>query len=808
MVKQRYCLVVDNSQALDTKGAFVELNFQPPIDLDMDKQYALTVTEVDITYINPNFVNGNVGFSYVYTTPSNLSTQVPQGYVMRSIYNATVASMTNSLFLASHETTYFNYIGLVSNGIAPTMNDGMGSIAGIITGSTLSGGFLNNLVNVCPTTPLTYLTDGMMTSLTLNQGATFTNSSGNAGVSLNYTVSWNSTVDIKMNTTDNSYTTMTNIPPWTAQTYILGTNNYTTFPLYFYYNVSTPCTFFFHFGATSTFHTSTSYYPPTNIPISVSAGAGMISVPLANNTLSVGTTAYFVVDIQSNSQNFTIYNAFFQIMPNYLLQTVPNSITYSTANITPALYFSVTNEDTINNQSNYVLVLGDNLAYLSFHTSVNYTTASPFICTIPYIVSFLPNAFKTINYLTFLLSVNYSGTIQFYLATDNTFNPTTAIPLVSNSYGFGTGASCYTVSFPTPQNVSSPTALTPLYLFVKMSVVLTTATNFQIVQASWACVHNSSSHWYDPNGVYPTGVRRLNSANSVVDQWTKYYNASTNVYNPTIIPITDTNGNPVVNSTTANRTMTVSQGFPTGLYDLDDLYLEMLNILQRDPAYTYNSSNTSSNTTTYPPFKLIGDASTEQIQIQIFDPNLFIELPVAGQYAQNNILYWLGFEPIIYGDDSGTPNLFLSTMAQQPLNNYLSVWSSSAYYYSTSGVIQYPASVQKMAGSYPTAVYSDTSARLNQLTAYYLNTDIATGTRVNGRAGNVIASITPVDTQVGMIFSYRPILPLQVHLTKYFIDQATFWITDQNGNFADFSNGGQNDSPESWSFRAFIEELD
>ena len=68
MVKQRYCLVVDNSQALDTKGAFVELNFQPPIDLDMDKQYALTVTEVDVTYINPNFVNGNVGFSYVYTT--------------------------------------------------------------------------------------------------------------------------------------------------------------------------------------------------------------------------------------------------------------------------------------------------------------------------------------------------------------------------------------------------------------------------------------------------------------------------------------------------------------------------------------------------------------------------------------------------------------------------------------------------------------------------------------------------------------------------------------------------------------------
>ena len=92
-------------------------------------------------------------------------------------------------------------------------------------------------------------------------------------------------------------------------------------------------------------------------------------------------------------------------------------------------------------------------------------------------------------------------------------------------------------------------------------------------------------------------------------------------------------------------------------------------------------------------------------------------------------------------------------MAGAPLSNYLSVWTSSAYYYNTSGVIQYPASVQKMASSYPVPIYSDTSERLNQLTAYYLNTDIASGTRVNGNARNVIATITPVDTQVGMIFS-------------------------------------------------------
>ena len=200
MVKQRYCLVVDNSQAVDTKGAVVQLNFQPQIDLDMDKNYALTVSEVDVTYINPNFVNGNVGFSYVYTTPSNLSTQVPQGYVMRSIYNATLPSVTTAITTAMHESTYFNYMGIVSNGTAPTLN--IGSLS--ITGSTQTGQ-LSDLVNVNPSGDLTFATMGTMSSITINKGITLTESSGSAGVSLNYTASFNSTGSIAGNSYANAF---------------------------------------------------------------------------------------------------------------------------------------------------------------------------------------------------------------------------------------------------------------------------------------------------------------------------------------------------------------------------------------------------------------------------------------------------------------------------------------------------------------------------------------------------------------------------------------------------------------------------
>ena len=77
MVKRQYDLVVDNSTSTNSTGSKVQLNFQPNIDLDLDKDYSLTITEVDVTYINPNMVNGQVGFSYVYTAPSNLTTLSP-----------------------------------------------------------------------------------------------------------------------------------------------------------------------------------------------------------------------------------------------------------------------------------------------------------------------------------------------------------------------------------------------------------------------------------------------------------------------------------------------------------------------------------------------------------------------------------------------------------------------------------------------------------------------------------------------------------------------------------------------------------
>jgi len=314
---------------------------------------------------------------------------------------------------------------------------------------------------------------------------------------------------------------------------------------------------------------------------------------------------------------------------------------------------------------------------------------------------------------------------------------------------------------------------------------------------------------YDATQTTPT--LRMNASGTTVDKWLSFYNTTTNLYADAIIPLTDTAGKTVVNNASQipsqGSLMTVAQSMPTGLYDLDDLQQELINILERDPAYVSANSSTSSSSGV-PPFRLIGCASTEQVQIIIYDPNLFIELPVAGQYAKNNVMYWLGFEPIVYQNESATPNLFTSTMAGAPLHNYLTVWTSSTFTYNSSGVKVYPSTVPKLGGTYNIPVYSQTSARLNTLTAYYLNTDIASGSFLNGQAKNVISTITPVDAQVGAIYSYRPIIPMQIPIRKYFIDQATFWMTDQNGNLADFSNNGQNDSPESWGFRAYIEELD
>ena len=39
MVKRQYDLVVDNSTSTNSTGSKVQLNFQPNIDLDLDKDY-------------------------------------------------------------------------------------------------------------------------------------------------------------------------------------------------------------------------------------------------------------------------------------------------------------------------------------------------------------------------------------------------------------------------------------------------------------------------------------------------------------------------------------------------------------------------------------------------------------------------------------------------------------------------------------------------------------------------------------------------------------------------------------------------
>ena len=768
MVKRQYGLVVDNSTSTNSAGSKVQLNFQPNIDLDLDKDYSLTITEVDVTYINPNMVNGQVGFSYVYTAPSNLTTlspsPVPQGYVMRTIYNGSQSSYNSSSPTSNygmlHEIMFFN--GSLSTNITRAIdsttpiNTGTGSISGSTVSGSTSG-----------------LNDGNpSTFVTVNK------SSGNAGVSLNYSIGFPTT----------SSFTLVGAPVIEAIPDAGTGGTYPkTFPMTVYYNVSTTCQI-------SVYYTDSTY----NISTGTLISSGTLSPSgsfylLPSFTVAGGTTYYMAINIQSSVTNFTLYDLILQPYPLLMYNTIQNIAYVSTGDqLTAVATFNSAQTNYAPMSSAYYYLLTDGFSDTMLQLYTTNATANVLTVTINYTLTFIGNSQGTINYINYYMDtiIPSTGIAQFYLTDSNFANP---IYLNSSNNTISGGLNGYTVNFPTPKSIGSKTQQGYLYLQVQLSFSgFVSGHMWNILDAFFCLVqdNNIGTQWYD------TAVR-TNASGKVVDPW--------NVSNP-IIPIADTAGLPVVNAVTTGRLTTVAQGFPTGLYDLDDLYLELLNILERDPAYTYNSSNTASNSATYPPFKLIGDASTEQVQIQIFDPNLYIELPIIGKYAQSNVLYWLGFDPVVYQDISYTPSLFISSSA--PLPNYLTVWTSSPYYYNTSGIKVFPPSVQKMANSYPIPVYSNSSARLNQLTSYYLNTDIAAGTYVNGQAQSVIATMTPVNTQVGMIYSYRPIIPLQVRITKFLIDQALFWMTDQNGNLADFSNGGQNDSPESWSFRAFIEELD
>ena len=738
MVRQRIPLVVDNSNALDTQGSTVVVDFSPPIDLDLDRNYRLTISEVDVTYIQPNFVNGSVGFSYVYTT-SGFS----NGYVMRTIFDAT--------YSAAYNIQYYNSNTMLNQSILQAFS----------------------LANCSYTDATTNVTDkDRTTSFTITNNSTVSTSNP-TGINMHWLSALNTNVTLN---NGNGDVPETITPPTSIKT------------LYFYYNVSQPCTITIY-ATDAGYNTSTATSTNT---FNITTLSNILVLPI---TYSAGQ--HFLVTFScTSSSTLTIYDAFFEILPNILQQTVQNT-SYVGATAISSYYSTSANSITGIYSNAFTDAIADSYHQFTPTGTPVFTTANPFVLQLNYVVTLLPNALSTISNMSFYFDASLTGTsniIKIYLCGDNTYNylVTPSTLLTTQTY---TGSKLINFSFPTPVVTNSTQNQTvSLYftvLFQTPSLVspttLTVNNAFFILDQ---CI---------PNYDLPPTVR-FNSSGSVVDKWTSFYNDATNTYGGAIVPITDTNGNPVVNRATTNRLMTVAQGLPTGLYDLDDLSSELLNILERDPAFvSYNK--------VYPPFKILGDYSTEQVQIQILDPNLYIELPVIGAYAQSNVLYWLGFDPVQYQDVSQTANLFTAQTA--PTANFLTIWTSQPYQYTTSGTKSYSANpVTWNNGGQITPIYSDTSARLNQLTAYYLNSDISAGTYINGQASSVISTITPVNAQVGAIYSYRPFFPMRVRLTKKFLDQATFWITDQNGNRADFSNAGQNDVPESWSFRAFIEEMD
>jgi len=751
MGRKRIPLIVDNSNAVDTKGSTVQVSFAYPIDLDMDKSYALTVTEVDVTYIHPNLINGNVGFSYVYTCPTTMNSK---GYVMRSMFDATQSAK---------DLIYYNSNNIIQQ--TPSANGGIGSLT---DGNTITGAY-SNLTDANPATNLT---------------VSNTNTSQNfTGVTVNYTISFNTSVSAGSAPITSVSETLT-LPSSLSV-------------LYFYYNLSQSCNLRIYQCTDSSFNISTA---TTMLSLFVNnAGANLVSFPVS---ISTNTTSYFAVSFGLNANPSIIYDAFFEMIPS-LIQNFIQNVSFTTGVTGVATYTSNGSlTASVGTQNSFFTdALTDTIH--KFTTSTNFSNSNPFLLTLGYQLTFLPSSITTLNYINYYFNASLAGVLKFYLA-DASYVLANATYIDSVNYDPTKPINSFSIAFPNPQTItgSSTANEVNLYLMVTFTTgALTTSTALTVSDAFFICYQTI------PNApTYPSV--RTNSSGSVIDKWASFYNFSTNTYNDCVVPVTDNLGNQIaVNNKTSTGLMTVAQGLPTGLYNLDDLQLELYNILERDPAYV--SANSGTGTISgYPPFKLVGDSSTEQVQIMIYDPNLYIELPMQGAYAKNNILWYLGFDPVVAQDISAVPNLFTSTMGGFPVSNYLSVWSSSTFSYSPTGTKVYPASVPKLAGSYPIPIYANTSARLNQLTAYYLNTDLASGTWINGNARNVIASITPVDAQVGAIYSYRPFFPLQVPISKKYIDQATFWITDQNGNLADFSNAGQNDNPESWSFRAFIEEMD
>ena len=401
MGRKRIPLIVDNSNAVDTKGSTVQVSFAYPIDLDMDKSYALTVTEVDVTYIHPNLINGNVGFSYVYTCPTTMNSK---GYVMRSMFDATQSAK---------DLIYYNSNNIIQQ--TPSANGGIGSLT---DGNTITGAY-SNLTDANPATNLT---------------VSNTNTSQNfTGVTVNYTISFNTSFSAGSAPITSVSETLT-LPSSLSV-------------LYFYYNLSQSCNLRIYQCTDSSFNISTA---TTMLSLFVNnAGANLVSFPVS---ISTNTTSYFAVSFGLNANPSIIYDAFFEMIPS-LIQNFVQNVSFTTG-VTGVATYTSNNSLTasVGTQNSFFTdALTDTIH--KFTTSTNFSNSNPFLLTLGYQLTFLPSSITTLNYINYYFNASLAGVLKFYL-TDASYVLANATYIDSVNYDPTKPINSFSIAFPNPQTIT------------------------------------------------------------------------------------------------------------------------------------------------------------------------------------------------------------------------------------------------------------------------------------------------------------------------------------------------------------------
>ena len=82
------CFYVDNSSTTDANGSYISLNLNPPLYLDTDKDYLVSVVEADITYCQPNVTSTNNLFKFIYPNTSGTHNTYSK-YLEAGLYDLT-----------------------------------------------------------------------------------------------------------------------------------------------------------------------------------------------------------------------------------------------------------------------------------------------------------------------------------------------------------------------------------------------------------------------------------------------------------------------------------------------------------------------------------------------------------------------------------------------------------------------------------------------------------------------------------------------------------------------------------------------